>query len=366
MNSLNLIGTAVCWILVPAVVLKGGAPRPSGRLLMYALFAAMGLCQGPSIPTLGQLNKDWCPEEGAERSWALRIQGLAHNGAPALATGITPWIVKRYGWAAVFYVYGAVASVASAMWVLCASNSAKGDAIESSGSRKSEKCTEKIVEWGIFEVSAVQTLIVHQFASNHLLQIMSTWAPVYYVEALGCNPIVAGSLLAASQVVNIPASFLCGIIETWMLHCKYDVLTVRKAMTIGGSLVETASVLVYGLVSSPIAATIAYAAMNAGLQAHQSGAWALMYETGGKDVATLSSVSNTLGNTTGILVPFMGVWLRSRFNSWFPHILFAVALKMIAAAHFGLLASAKSARVLLAEQHSSTSTGGGGSGGGGG
>ncbi len=30
-----------------------------------------------------------------------------------------------------------------------------------------------------------------------------------------------------------------------------------------------------------------------------------MYETGGADVATLASISNTIGNTTGVFVPFM-------------------------------------------------------------
>jgi len=48
-------------------------------------------------------------------------------------------------------------------------------------------------------------------------------------------------------------------------------------------------------------------------------AWSNFYEVGGQDAATLCSVANTLANVTGLIVPFLGVALRQRFNgSWMP------------------------------------------------
>jgi hypothetical protein len=88
--------------------------------------------------------------------------------------------------------------------------------------------------------------------------------------------------------------------------------------------------------------------MNVCLQLHQSGGYALIYEVGGKDTPTISSIANTLANSAGVVVPFMGVWLRAVFGSWMPHLLFASGLKVIAAGTFMLFASDTPARQLLA------------------
>lgn len=39
-------------------------------------------------------------------------------------------------------------------------------------------------------------------------------------------------------------------------------------------------------------------------------AWSNFYEVGGKDVATLGSVANTIANGANLIIPFVGVTLR--------------------------------------------------------
>ena len=77
----------------------------------------------------------------------------------------------------------------------------------------------------------------------------------------------------------------------------------------------------------------------------------MIYEVGGQDTPTISSIANTVANSAGIVVPFMGAWLREHFNgSWLPHLLFAAGLKVIGAATFALFACDTPARELLAQR----------------
>jgi sugar phosphate permease len=183
LNTLNLGGMA----LVPL------AAR-SSRLLVSIVFLVMGLCQGPSIPVLGQLNQEWAPP-GIERGWALRAQGLAHSLAPAIAAGITPVIIKRGGgWQNVFNGYAIGAAVATVAWQLCAANSPAGERKKTepkaqTGATKTPSLSstqqqgtvtvpkapavaaQKVVEYRIFSLPAVQVLCVHCFCANNLNQV---------------------------------------------------------------------------------------------------------------------------------------------------------------------------------------------------
>jgi sugar phosphate permease len=187
LNTLNLGGSALCMALVPL------AAR-SSRLLVSIVFLVMGLCQGPSIPVLGQLNQEWAPP-GIERGWALRAQGLAHSLAPAIAAGITPVIIKRGGgWQNVFNGYAVGAAVATVAWQLCAANSPAGERKKTepkaqTGATKTPSLSstqqqgtvtvpkapavaaQKVVEYRIFSLPAVQVLCVHCFCANNLNQV---------------------------------------------------------------------------------------------------------------------------------------------------------------------------------------------------
>eukprot|EP01045_Picozoa_sp_COSAG04_P018700 COSAG04_NODE_1751_length_5704_cov_7.226952_1_plen_176_part_10 len=111
--SVCLFGTAVTFLLAPAVMSNGGVAA------MSVLLSLNGLLTGPMMPTLQQLNRDWIPDgdadENQERPLVVRIQNLAHNSAPMLGAFLTP-LLARGGWKRAFYILGGVVSVWGVIW----------------------------------------------------------------------------------------------------------------------------------------------------------------------------------------------------------------------------------------------------------
>ena len=217
--SVCLFGTAACFLSVPVAMERGGIALTS------ALLGILGLLQGPMSPCQAQVNRDWIPPEGQERSNVLRIQGLAHTSSPMLAAIVTPLLAKA-GWKRVFHVLGATVGVFSVMWQVLVSNrppgSKDGDGEASSkppaavvGSparpnpRKKELPAKAASpEWRIFSLPSVIALIFWQFGSNFLFAVLQMLGPTYYTTTLNCSSERAGVLLALAQLANFPATFL--------------------------------------------------------------------------------------------------------------------------------------------------------------
>ena len=103
-------------------------------------------------------------------------------------------------------------------------------------------------------------------------------------------------------------------------------MTVRRVMTCGASVLEACWAVAYGLAKTPMQAAISYAALDCCSQLHGSGAWTNFMEHGGKDAATLNSVSNTLASVTAIVIPHLAFWLRKKTGSWAPQIYIAAVV----------------------------------------
>ena len=91
---------------------------------------------------------------------------------------------------------------------------------------------------------------------------------------------------------------------------------------------EAGFALLYGFSKTPVMATWFYAGIILTSQCQR--AWSNFYEVGGKDVATLSSVSNTIANVANLATPYLGVTLRKLGNgSWVPLLMLAAVLKVV-------------------------------------
>ena len=218
--SVCLFGTAACFLCIPVAMERGGI------VLTSTLLGILGLLQGPMSPCQAQVNRDWIPPEGQERSNVLRIQGLAHTSSPMLAAIITP-LLAAGGWRRIFHVLGGTVGVFSVMWQVLVSNRRGGDdtatetpspkappAVVGSPAHNSQKGklpkTNAVAspEWKIFTLPSVIALIFWQFGSNFLFAVLQMLGPTYYTTTLSCSSERAGFLLALAQLANFPASFL--------------------------------------------------------------------------------------------------------------------------------------------------------------
>ena len=310
--SVCLFGTAITFLLAPLAMTRGGVAG------MSVLLSLNGLLTGPMMPTLQQLNRDWIPDDNAdenqERPLVVRIQNLAHNSAPMLGAFLTP-LLARGGWKRAFYILGGAVGAWSVIWHTMVNssrgNSAPAPAKAAEGDDK-DKPAEKVTEWRIFTLKPVISLIFWQVASNFLFAVLQILGPTYYTGTLKVSPERAGVLLALAQLVNFvsaaalvvsssphvpseeavaqPGTALGGMAEAMMLK-RMPALAMSKTLTIAASFGEAAFALLYGMASTANGATLAYGGVT--LASMFQRAWSNYYEIGGKDVATLGSVTNT-------------------------------------------------------------------------
>lgn len=295
--SVCLFGTAACFLSIPVAMERGGIALTS------ALLGILGLLQGPMSPCQAQVNRDWIPPEGQERSNVLRIQGLAHTSSPMLAAIVTPFLATA-GWRRIFHVLGGTVGVFSVMWQVLVSNRRGGDdtatatssspkpppAVVGSPARRNpqkQKLPDKAAspEWKIFTLPSVIALIFWQFGSNFLFAVLQMLGPTYYTTTLNCSSERTGILLALAQLANFPASFLgmpdktlcrCGTSCSLPIPCmaahafvwwigaateafllkRMSKVAMSKTLTIAASAGEAAFALLYGLSTSAESATV--------------------------------------------------------------------------------------------------------------
>jgi hypothetical protein len=364
--SVCLFGASGCFLAAPFAMERGGVA------LISALFGLNGLLTGPMMPTLQQVNRDWIPTEkegedgGQERPLVVRIQNLAHNSAPMLGAFLTPLLARR-GWKRAFYIYGGVVGVWGALWHILVPSRRGGDgggapapapaaAVEPEADEAGEAGTATQVagvssssrpEWRIFTLPSVLSLIFWQFASNFLFAVLQMLGPTYYTTSLRCSPERAGMLLALAQLVNFPGTMLGAFGESLLLKRGMPQQAMCKTLTVAASIGEAACALLYGMSTTATGATLAYGGVT--LASMFQRAWSNFYEVGGKDVATLGSISNTIANGANLVTPYVALTMRKMFGgSWFPLLVLAAAMKVVGGFWLGKELSLVDGRTLLA------------------
>ena len=348
--SVCLFGTAGCFLLAPLAMNRGGV------VAMSALLSLNGLLTGPMMPTLQQLNRDWIPDGNAddnqERPLVVRVQNLAHNSAPMLGAFLTP-LLARGGWKRAFYTLGGAVGVWAVIWHTMVNSSRGGSSVaapaaEDAKTAAEPEVKEKVTEWRIFTLKPVISLICWQVASNFLFAVLQILGPTYYTSTLKVSPERAGVLLAAAQLVNFPGSAIGGYTEAMMLK-RMPALAMSKTLTIAASFGEAGFALLYGMASTATGATLAYAGVT--LASMFQRAWSNYYEIGGKDVATLGSVTNTIANVANMATPAVGLFMMNVFNgSAIGLLALAAVLKVAAGLWLAKEMSTVDGRTLLAKR----------------
>jgi hypothetical protein len=177
------------------------------------------------------------------------------------------------------------------------------------------------------------------------------FAPIFFVEKLGCTPAAAGAYIAAASSINIPGQFVVGTMESLLINMGFTTLTIRRWSTGVGGLLCSAFALLYASADTPRQAVRALIGYSCSHLLHESGQFANFMELGGEDTALLTSVANSLANIPAIAVPPIGLALQSYFQgSWLPQFALGAALQSATALLWLRYCSVTPARKLLAVQ----------------
>jgi MFS family permease len=94
------------------------AAAHSGFRVLLVCRVCMGLSEGVAFPTVFHYLASWIPK--AERGRAVSTFLVGVHVGTTLALVLSPKIIARYSWQAVFYVFGAAGGVWILFWVLLA------------------------------------------------------------------------------------------------------------------------------------------------------------------------------------------------------------------------------------------------------
>ena len=303
-----VLGVAVLWWSAWTALTPPAAMMSLGALIAARI--ALGLGEAAVFPASMNMISRWVPPERRSRATALIISAISLGTVFALpATG---WLVREYGWALPFYLFGAIGLVWYAAWHFLARD--EGPA---SSSVASSQTANRAIPWGqLLRLPAVWAIIVSHFASNWGLYVLLAWLPTYFKSTFGVSLASAGVLSAAPWLVNFIAANLAGAWADRMLQNGRSAGYVRKLMqtiALGGGAVF---LLLLTQATTPQAAVLIMCCATATSACAMSGFAPNCFDIAPKYADVIWGISNTFATLPGIVGIYVTGWLVDRTGTF--------------------------------------------------
>lgn len=305
-----VLGAAVLWWSVCTIVTPLAASLSLGVLL--AARVAMGLGEAAMFPGAYNLFSRWTPPTERSRAVSLLLSGVPVG--TVLALSVAGWIVARYDWPAIFYLFGAVGFVWAVCWFAKIHDSPATHPTISPQERallaENQQHDRPPVPWrALLRAPAVWALAVNHFCSNWGLYMLLTWLPSYFRDVQGLSIPSAGLFSAAPWLtmfvmVNVAAWFADRLVRGGL-----TLTTVRKVMQLIGLLGSAAFLLLARDVASPSTALIFMCGALGTLAFTWSGFAPNHLDIAPRHADVLMGITNTFGTIPGVLGVAITGWL---------------------------------------------------------
>ena len=351
-----VLGIAVLWwsiftILTPLATFWG-------LPILLATRIAMGAGESAMFPAAYNLYSRWVPEKERSRAVSLLVGGIPMGTLFALIS--TGWIVEKFGWESVFYIFGLTGVLWFAIWQIKGHNDPKSDprclnlerellcrteiSDEASSIKGTQNSTgsadqKKKVPWiKFFKSAPVWALIINHFCTNWGFYMLLAWLPSYFKTTLNLTLINAGIYAAAPWLTMFLVGLLGGYIADKLLFIGISLKRVRKTMQI------------LGLLGS---ATCFWAAQDAtstfqalSLMCGALGLIALTWtgflpnhlEIAPKYADVLMGITNTAGTVPGIIGITITGWLIDQTGNYGSAFALCAAMNVVGAVTWALFA----------------------------
>jgi ACS family D-galactonate transporter-like MFS transporter len=170
--AVNMAGTAALCCALPLAA----RVRQNWRCAALSMgLMSMGFFQGPLIPALQHMRKDWLPQ-GPGRALAMRLSDLGGALTGVLTPLLPPFVAMRYGWRSFVMVYGVYVALFLAVWQRWARD-------RPAHMVAAQSHAPQAVDWTIFLESSVLAMICAQFGSGFSVYTLQQWQPIYFMCA---------------------------------------------------------------------------------------------------------------------------------------------------------------------------------------
>jgi len=307
-----VLGLAVLWWSLFTLITPAAA-FVSLPLLIIARIA-MGCGEAAMFPAAYNIYGRWVLPAERSRAVSLLISGIPLGTLFALTT--TGWIIARYGWPAVFYVFGATGFVWTAVWFFQVRNSPADDTKVSPAElallqqQTTEHDEKPPVPWRkLLSSPAVWALFINHFCSNWVLYMLLAWLPSYFRGQLGLSIANAGLYSAAPWLTMFVVGILAGWFADGMVKRGISITAVRKIMQTIGLLGSALFMLLARDVDSPTAAMLLMCGALGAASFTWSGFVPNHLDIAPRYADVLMGITNTAGTVPGIIGVALTGWL---------------------------------------------------------
>ena len=335
------------WSLVAWSVFTALTPiAASASFAMLILVRiGLGLGEAPLSPAVLSLYGRWIPEN--ERSRAVAIYSSAAIAGTIGALVITGFAVAKFGWQAIFYVFGAVGLI-YAMWlqrnIYEGPESHPRISAEEKALLASSTPTEgrKAIPWRqLCTLPPVWALFITFFCTSWSLYVFLSWMPSYFASEHGLDISNAGVYTMAPWAVMFIMMNVAGWIADSLIARNWDITTVRKLMQSIGLLGSAFFLFVTRTVTAPDMALLSLSGALGLLAFAYSGGAPNVLDIAPRFGGVLFGVMNTLGTLPGIIGVATAGWLVDTTGSYDSVLLLAGVISVVGAGVYVLLGSAE-------------------------
>lgn len=295
-----ILGAAVVWWSLATMITPAAAM--TSLVALVTARVAMGLGEAATFPASYSLFSQWVPASERARAVSFLMSGVPIGTLFALS--VAGWMVVRYGWPSVFYVFGVLGLLWAIVWFAVV----RAAPMHTPATRR-RSLSKASVPWRrLLSSSAVWALIINHFCSNWALYVLLAWLPSYFTSQ-GLD-VASASLFSAAPWLTM---FVMVNVVAWgadrMVRRGRSLTLVRKSMqTIG--LVGSAGFLLLapGAQSATTALLIMCGALGT-LGFTWSGFAPNHLDIAPHHADVLMGVTNTAGTLPGVIGVLITGWL---------------------------------------------------------
>jgi ACS family sodium-dependent inorganic phosphate cotransporter len=340
----RLLGFAVTWwslftILTP---MAAAASLPA----LFAARIALGLGESATYPAIYNLYSRWVPPIERSRAISIILSGIAMGTLIGLT--LAGWIIARYGWPMVFYVFGAVGLVWALIWQFEVRDNpnthprvgAEERALLAPLQARLTRDAAPRVPWAaLLSQRGVWALIVNHFCSNWALYTLIAWLPSYFHDAQHVTTVQAGLYAAAPWLSMFVMTNVAGWLADGWIKRGARPIVVRKSMQTVGLLGPAVFLFFSTNVGSAQGAVLLMCGALGCLAFTYSGFAANHHEIAPRYADVLLGISNTAGTLPGVMAVAITGWLVDVTGSYSAAFLLAAGVSLFGLAVWLLFAT---------------------------
>ena len=323
-----VLGAAVIWWSLFTALTP-----PAALISLPALITAriaLGLGEAAVFPASVNMIGRWVPP--ANRTRAVAAFSSMLSVGTMISLPITGWVVRDYGWAMPFYLFGTLGLVWAVLWFT---------GVQSGRSTEVEPASEnRVIPWRrLLRSRAVWAIIVNHFCGNWALYVLLAWLPSYFKTTFSVTLANAGLMSAAPWAAYFVMGNVSGWLADTLIAAGRSVTFVRKLVEVFALLGSATFLLLVQTATTPLVAVLLMCGASGTLACCLSGFAANPFDIAPRHADVIWGLSNTAGTLPGIFGVYITGWLIDRTGSFNAPFFLTAAVGIVGAIVYLLYAS---------------------------